>query len=68
MMPKRWVVYYVIAGLPTLAIVILSGLLAWNQRQEGYAMAEVSVANTAEVLAAQVENSLDQVNALLNAQ
>ena len=65
MLPQRWFPYYVLAALAAAAIMLLSGFLVWKQRSEGYAMAEVSVANTAGVLAAQVENSLDQANALL---
>ncbi|NVO04690.1 MAG: PAS domain S-box protein, partial [Rhodoferax sp.] len=63
---RRFHSYYVVVGLATAAIMALSGFLVWKQRAEGYAMAEVSVANTADVLAIQVDNSLDQANALLD--
>ena len=65
MSSKRWSSSYLLAGMVASTLMVLSGFLVWKQRQEGYAMAEVSVANTAGVLAAQVENSLDQANALL---
>ena len=65
MSSKRWSSYYLLAGLITTAIVLLSIFLVWKQRQEGRIMAEVSVTNTASVLASQVEYSFDQTNALL---
>jgi PAS domain S-box-containing protein len=65
-MPRRVrSAYYLIACLGAAAIVMLSGVLVWTQRQDAYTMAEVSAANAAAVLATQVENSLDQANALL---
>ena len=65
MIAKRLPSYYLLAGLAAATITVLSGFLVWKQRREGYAMAEVAVANTAGVLASQVENSLDQANSLL---
>ncbi|MDE2369061.1 MAG: response regulator [Burkholderiales bacterium] len=62
---KRWSTTYLVAGVASAAIAGLSGFLAWKQRQEGYALAEVSVASTASVLASQVEYSFDQAGALL---
>ena len=65
MLQKRWFVYYYVAGLVAVVIVVLSGIMVWKQRQEGYANAEMSVTNTAGLLAAQTQNSFDQTNALL---
>jgi PAS domain S-box-containing protein len=62
---QRWIFYYVGAGLAIAAIMGLSGFLVWKQWNEGFAIAKVSVANTAVVLAAQVEDSLDEANVLL---
>jgi len=65
MAEERRNTHYIAAGIATAAIVFLSCFLALNQRQEGYAIAEVSVANDADVLAIQIEESFDQANALL---
>lgn len=65
MAEERRNTHYIAAGIATAAIVFLSCFLALNQRQEGYAIAEVSVANNADVLAIQIEESFDQANALL---
>ena len=62
---KRWNFYYIAAGIATAAIVFLSSFVAWTQRQERYSQAEASVVNHATALAIQVEDSFDQVNALL---
>ena len=64
-LPKRAFAHYFVTGLAAAGIAILSCFLVWNQRQEGYAMAEFSVANAASVLTSQVEQSFDQTNALL---
>ena len=66
MLPRRSYPYYFVTGFAALAIASLSGFLAWKQRHDDYAMAEVSVANSAQLLASQVENSFDQTDALLN--
>jgi hypothetical protein len=65
MIEKRWNFYYIAAGIATAAIVFLSSFVAWTQRQERYSQAEASVVNHAAALAIQVEDSFDQVNALL---
>lgn len=65
MVIERRNMYYLAAGIAIAAIVFLSCFLVWKQRQEVYAMAEVSVVNEAAMLAVQVENSFDQANALL---
>jgi len=43
----------------------LSGLVVWNQRQASYAMAEISVINTAEIVAQQIEANFEATDALL---
>ena len=65
MIIRRHNIYYIAAGVATAAVVFLSGFLVMKQRQEGAAMAELSVANHATLLAVQVEDSFDQANALL---
>ena len=62
---QRALYYDAVAWLAAAAIAALSAYLTWKQRQEGYEMTKASVSNIAGVLAAQVENSLDQANALL---
>ncbi|HLO66734.1 MAG TPA: response regulator [Holophaga sp.] len=54
-----------IAAATALAILALTGFLVWKEWRANYLMAEVSVLNTARVLAHQVETSLDQADALL---
>ncbi|MCW2282728.1 PAS domain S-box-containing protein [Rhodoblastus acidophilus] len=54
-----------IVWIPALAIMALSAFIVWREWREGYTAAETSVLNTARVLAAQVENSLDVADAEL---
>jgi len=61
----RWSAYYTAAWCAGVSILALSVFLVWKQRQEGSDIARVSVVNTAEVLATQVESSLDLADALL---
>jgi predicted negative regulator of RcsB-dependent stress response len=54
------------AWLAALVIFALSGFIAWQDWRDDRTKAEISVLNTAQVLADQTENLFDQINALLN--
>ncbi len=53
------------ALLASVAILLLTGLAIWTDRQESRQRAEESVRSTARILAHQVESDLDDIDALL---
>nr|WP_320013007.1 PAS domain-containing protein [uncultured Desulfobulbus sp.] len=61
--PKN--IHYLIASLTAAVIIALSFSLVWKEHNNNYAMAGVSVLNTAEIVAQQVEYSFDTTNEFL---
>lgn len=64
-LPRPGVTFKVIAAIVSLAILLLASFIVWKQWRESYDLAEASVLNTAHILANQVEDSLEQADALL---
>ena len=62
---RRRFLYYAIAAVGSLVVIALSAFLVWRQWQEGHAIAEIAVTNSAKLLAEQVDSSFDQVSAFL---
>ncbi|WP_370264200.1 ATP-binding protein [Limnobacter sp.] len=55
-----------LAALSGLAIAGLAFTLVWHHKQEGYALLKNNAANTAEITAARIESSLNDINTLLS--
>ena len=65
MIQRRLALQNIVALLSAAAIWALSGYLVVHQREEVIVAAQTSVLNTAKVVAAQVEGSIDQIDAML---
>ncbi|MFM2067492.1 MAG: hypothetical protein RLZZ584_2401 [Pseudomonadota bacterium] len=63
--PWRRPLHFLVAWVATTVLVALCAFVLWSHRQEGTHLSEVTLRNTAMLLAARVENEFDQADALL---
>jgi PAS domain S-box-containing protein len=62
---RRWSLHHAAAWVATAVLIALCAYVLWNQRQESLRLSELTLRNTAVLLAEQVESEFDQVDALL---
>lgn len=62
---RRWSLHFAVAWVATAVLVALCAYAVWNQRQESQRLSEITLRNSAILLAEQIHSAFDHADALL---